>query len=348
MGSIVSLLSAGLLASAPTSTNYTLKSYDFGNGGGTSSSTNYQVNGLAGSQGGGDTINSTNNTVVGGLQATQNTNVPQAPTLVNPANNYNRLRLTLNTSGNPSDTRYLIAISPDAFVSTTSYVQTDNAIGTNLSIANYQTYAAWGGASGFLILGLEPATTYTVKVKAIQGKFSESGFSPTASAATVQTSITFSVATSATSIPPFNIGFSGLAPGVVQAADEDALLGLSSNALNGGSIYVQGQNNGLTSLLASYTITSATANLASALSGYGAQVISVSQTSGGPLAAVAPFNGAVDNVGILSNSPSPFTTTSGPISNASSTLRLKAKTESTVPSANDYSDTLTFIAAMDF
>lgn len=76
-----------------------------------------------------------------------------APTLTNPSSYYNKLLLTLDTAGNANDTKYAIAISPDAFVSTTNYVQADGTVGTSQV---WQTYAAWGGASGITIIGLTP------------------------------------------------------------------------------------------------------------------------------------------------------------------------------------------------
>ena len=92
-----------------------------------------------------------------------NANVPPTPTLTNPASHYDRLKLVLATGGNPSDTKYLIAISDDDFA-TTKYVQADNSLGTSQALTNYQTYATWGGASGFYVLGLAPSTTYKVMV----------------------------------------------------------------------------------------------------------------------------------------------------------------------------------------
>jgi hypothetical protein len=341
VGGLMSLFSA-----VPTSTNYTLKSYDFGTGGGTTSSTNYKLNGVTGSQTGA-TQTSTTYTNKSGEVPTQNANVPPAPTFTNPSSYYNQLKLIVATGNNPSDTKYLIAISDDSFV-TTKYVQTDNSIGTSLSISNYQSYAAWGGASGFLILGLSPSTTYQVKLKAIQGNFSESAYGPTASAATVATSLSFSVTTTLTATPPFPIGFSGLASGTVFNGDADASLTISSNATSGGVVYIMSKNGGLNSTLAGSSIASASADLSAVAKGYGAQVIATGQGSGGPLTAQAPFNGAANNVGALTTTLQNLLVSAAPITSGTATVRIKAKADVITPSSTDYGDTITFVAAMTF
>ena len=335
----------GLFAAMPASGSYQLKTYDFGNGGGEGSSTNYRLDAATGTPTGDGSSESYR--ITNGEIPTQNTNVPPAPTFTNPSNYYNRLHLVVQTGGNPSDTKYVIAISSDDFA-TTLFVQPDNSIGASFGIANYQTYTAWGGASGFDVLGLQPNTTYKVKLRALQGRYSESAFGPTASAATDPTTISFAATTTLSGSPPFTVNFSGLAPGSVFGADADVLINLSSNALNGGNVYIRSLNGGLLSATASYTLNSASADLSSAASGYGVQVLSTSATSGGPLNSVAPFNGSSNNVGQVTTSLQEILSTSSQITGGSATIRAKAKTDFTVPSTSDYTDRITFIAAMTF
>jgi hypothetical protein len=336
---------AGIFATVPTSTNYTLKNYDIGSGGGSGSSSSYKLNGISGTENGAQ-VGSSNYKLNAGEPNAQTASVPPAPTFTNPSNQYNRLRLALSVGTDPTDTKYLIAISPDSFT-TTYYVQTDDTISSSLSFSNYQTNTAWG-ASGFWVVGLVPGTTYSVKVKALQGNFTGSAYGPTATAATVQPSITFSVETSLTSTPPFNVNFSSLPAGSVVSANATAIMTLSSNALMGGSIYVSSSNAGLRSTAASYTLNSATANLTAAANGYGGIVTSASQSSGGPLAAISPFNGAGNNVGVLSTALQTVASTPAPITTGSLTVSLKAKADNVIPSATDYADSLTFLAAMTF
>lgn len=338
-----SFMLIGLFAAAPSSTNFTLKSYDFGSGGGTSTSTNYGLNSETGEQSG-DKQTSTSYGLAGGTQNTQNANVPLVPTFTNPSNEYNKLRIVIDTGGNPSDTKYQIAISTDSFA-TTNYVQTDNTVGVTNTIAQYQTYVAWGGGSGVWIVGLDSNVTYQVKVRALQGNYTGSAYSPAASAATVLPSITFSVATSLSAVPPFTIGFTNLTAGVVTNGAATAEIGLSTNSVNGGVVYVK-SGGSLASAMAGSSITSATADLSVAATGYGAIVTSASQSSGGPFAAAAPFDGAGNNVGVLQTVLQNVLTTPGSVTTGLASVTLKAKVDAITPSATDYTDTLTFVAAM--
>jgi hypothetical protein len=337
----------GLFAIAPSSTNFNLKAFELGTGGSDNlSSTNYNINGLTGQQAG-ITMSSTSYIVGSGQIPTQNANITAPPTVTNPANYYNRLNVVLDTGDNPPDTTYLIAVSDDNFV-TTFYVQTDNSIGPALSIANYQTYSAWGGASGFTLLGLSPSKTYQLKVKALQGDFTETAYSSEATAATVATSLSFSVATSITPTPPFSASFTSLAPNTVVDANATADLSFSTNAVNGGTIYVTSTNAGLVSSLAGSTISSSSADLSVVSSGYGAVVSSTSQVSGGPIVSQSPYNGSGNNVGGLSNSLIAILDSSSAITTGAGSVTLKARSNATTPSSTDYSDTITFIVAASF
>lgn len=343
---VLSIAMVSLFAVTPSSSNYNLKAFDFGNGGGASSSGNYGLNGITNGQTG-NTILSASYLAQPGIASTINANVPTAPTFTNPSDYYDRLKLVLATSGNPTSTKYAIAISSDNFA-TTYYVRSDNTISTAFSIANYQTYALWGGASGFSILGLTPNTTYKAKVKALNGNFSETAFGPIVSSATVNPSITFAVTTSLSAVPPYSATFSNLANGSVYSADADPQLAFTSNALFGGYIYVNDSSGGLNSPSTGYTLASTTANLLAVAKGYGAQVTATGQVSGGPVGSVGPFDGASDNVGGLTTSLQPILSTSSAVTGATATVRLKSKTDIAVPSAGDYSDNLTFTASMLF
>lgn len=348
-GIVAGVLSSVLIFGAsPTSTNYALPSYQIGSGGTSSStSTNYKLNGVAGTQTSSQ-LSSTSYKLSSGYNPTLNANVPAAPTLSNPASYYNKLQLVIDTGGNPSDTTYLIAISPDNFT-TTYYVQPDNSISASYTITAYRTYASYGSGSGFLILGLLPNTTYTVRVKAMRGNFTESAYSPDSNAvATVGQTLSFGLSTTLTATPPFTASFSSLAAGSVFAANADIDIALTTNANLGGSVYVRSSNAALVSSAASYSISSATADLAAAQSGYGAQVVSATQSSGGPFVSVSPFDNTADNVGMLSTTLQEFLTTTSPIIGATSTMRLKAKADSLTPSSSDYTDTLTVVAAMNY
>ena len=346
IGVSLSLVFVGLFATSPSSSNYTLKAFDFGNGGGQTSSANYKLNGITNGQAG-NAITSTTYIAQPGVASTINANVPVAPTFNNPNNYYDRLHLVIATPNNPTTTKYAIAISSDNFT-TTYYVKSDNTIGSGISLANFQTFALWGGASGFNIVGLSPNTTYKVKVAALNGNFSQTNFGPVATASTQNPSISFAVTTSLTATPPFTAVFSSLAPGTIYTANADSQLALTTNAVFGGMVYINDLNAGLKSVAANYTLASGSANLAASQKGYGAQVISTSQAGGGPASSVAPYNGSSDNVGGLTTALQPVLSTTGPIVTGQASIRLKAKTDISVPSASDYTDTLTYTAAMSF
>ncbi|HSX29497.1 MAG TPA: hypothetical protein VLE73_02960 [Candidatus Saccharimonadales bacterium] len=334
-----------LFASVPSSSNYTLQAYDVVNGGGASSSTSYGLRSAVGAPG--DTLSSTNYKLPAGVKASMTASVPPAPTFSNIGNSYTQLKLTLNTTGFPTDYKYLIAISDDGFT-TTKYVQPDQTIGTGLSISNYQSYAAWGGSSGFFVLGLTSSTTYTVKVAALQGDATGSGFGPTASASTVAPSVTFAVSTSATSTPPFTVNISNLTPGNVVSGTESVTTNVTTNAVHGGAVLIKDANTGIRSSTKSFTLSSATANLTSASTGYGAQVTSTSQSSGGPMLATSPFDGSSNSVGGLTTSFQQLATFSTAVTSGSATLGLKAKTDISIPSSTDFSDTLTLSISLLF
>lgn len=334
-----------LLAAAPSSSNYTLKAYDFGNGNLSGSSSNFQLNGTAGGASG--SLTGGTYALPAGVKASTTAAVPPAPTFTNPNNNYYRLHLTLNVSGFPTDTKYLIAISDDDFT-TTEYVQTDQTIGPGLSISNYQTYAAWGGGSGIWVLGLNGGTTYKVKVAALQGNATGSPFGPTATAATANPSVTFAVTTSLTSSPPFSVTFASLPAGSVTSGDATINASVTTNAENGGSILIRGQNAGLTSASKSYTISSATADLSSSNTGYGGQVTSTSQSGGGPITADSPFSSGGNSVGALTSSFQRLASFNNAIDTGNLSLTLKAKSNIVVPSSTDFGDTITIAVSLLF
>lgn len=334
----------------PASTNYQLKDFSFGGGGRENmSSGSYAMDGISGEQ---STVplSSANYGLNSGLLFTQQANVPGAPTFTNPSNYYNKLKLIVNTVNNPSDTKFAIAISSDNFV-TTNYVQSDNTVGSVLGSEDYQTYTTWGGGSGFLVIGLTPSTTYQVKVKAIQGKFTETGYGPVATAATISPTLSFDIDVSSTDSdtnPPFNISFSSLTAGTIFDSPEKIWVDFDTNGESGGRVYIYGQNGGLLSSEKSVTIPSASGDLTSLSSGFGAQGASATQSSGGPFSLVSPYNGSGQVVGIIDTSIRDIFTTTAPTVAGRGSLVLKAKSSAVTPAAGDYTERITMIASGSF
>src|SRR5690606_38963966 len=108
-------------------------------------------------------------------------------------------------------------ISDDSWA-TTNYVKQDHTMSPSLQLTDYQTYAAWGSGSGFEIIGLQASTNYEIKVKAFHGDYSESGFGPSDSAATVSPTLSFDIDVASTdteSAPPYNLAIGSLVAGNV-------------------------------------------------------------------------------------------------------------------------------------
>ncbi len=334
----------------PASTTYQLKDFGFGTGGvENATSTNYSLEALTGEQSNDNLTGSTYN-LGSGLAYTNQANVPVAPAVVNSANWYNKLRITINQSGNPSDTLYAIAVSTDGFA-TVMYVQDDHRLGSTLGLEDYQTYAELGSGSGFLLLGLAYDTTYEVKVKAWQGKFTETGYGPSASAATVSAALTFDIDVAPTDTEtstPFTASLGNLLPNTVTTSSEKIWVDFDTNAENGGTVFVSGQNSGLKSLALNYTIPALTSNLATVSEGYGGQGVSATEVSGGPFDLEAAYTVTSDNVAIIDSINRGIFSTSSPVSAGRGAFQLKAKASSVTPAANDYQETLTVISSANF
>jgi hypothetical protein len=341
---------AALLAAMPASSNYKINNYGFGSGGvDNATSNNYSLNAITGETSG-QPATGTNYAVKSGEVQTQQAHVPPAPAFTNPANYYSKLHVVINQSANAADAKYALAISSDNF-STTQYVQNDGTVGSALGLEDYQTYAAWGGASGSDVIGLNHSTTYQIKAKAISGKFTETGYGPPASATTSPPSLTFDIdvaLTDSETSPPYTLNMGDLLPGSVLSASKKVWMDVDTNAENGVKVYIAGQSGGLTSQTASHTILALTGNLAGANEGFGIQSGSATQAAGGPLAATSPYNGTSDNVGTLSALMRELYSSSGPVSSGRTSVLIKAKTQTTTPSGSDYSETLTAIAAASY
>jgi hypothetical protein len=339
-----------LFVAPVSSTNYKLDEYSFG-GGGTdqTSSTNYSIEGInkdtAENQ-----LESANYQLGPELLFAQMANVPTG-TLSNDADWYNKLKLIINTAGNPSDTTYAVAISIDNFA-TTRYIQSDFTVGDTLGLEDWQTYTAWGGASGVTIVGLQADTTYYIKVKSQQGDFTEGPWGPVATASTNPPNISFDIDVSAIdeeTSSPYAVDLGELEPGNVVTGSDYIWLDLATNAEGGANIFARGENGGLHSLRTSHTIPSNSTNLATANEGFGLQVSSVAQSSGGPLVADPPYNGSNDVVGAISTSYESLLSAIGsPIVGGRGSVHAKAIITDITPAANDYEELLTLIAVATF
>lgn len=350
---IASILTAGMvtLFAQSSSSTYRLDSYGIGSGGSAGSeSSTYKSYTITGEQSTAPGSTSTTYELQSGHNSAINANVPTAPNMTNPSNYYNKLHIVIDNGGNPSDAKFAIAISTDNFT-TTNYVQSDNTVGPTLGSEDWQTYSSWGSASGIDIIGLSANTTYYAKVKATRGLYTEAEYSAVDTAATVGQSLTFDIDVSASDTEtsaPYSTNFGNLLAGTVTDSPERIWIDFDTNGATGGYVFIASSNTGLNSPLASYTIASATGDLSSLNEGFGAKSMSATQSSGGPLTVQSPYNGSSNNVGVLDTSIRQAYTSSSPIVAGRGSLLLKAKARTITPASNDYTSTLTIIAAASF
>ena len=341
------LKSVDVALAGPASSNFQLEEYGFGAGGvASSSSENFLFSGAAGEV---ETasLSSANYLALPGLTYTLQPNIP-APTFTNPSNYYNKLLLKVNNAGYPSDTLFAIQISTDPnFLNSVNYVLADDTLGLS---PVFQTYTAWGGASGFNIIGLTTGTTYYARVAAKRGVYQQGPWGAVASAATVNATFTFNIQTSNQASPPFSVGVGIVNAGQVTTSWQSVTATISTNANTGGIIYLNDVNSGLKSTEAgNYTISSATVDLTGASEGYGVQGQSVTQTSGGPMELISPYNGSSNNIGGLDTIKRVFAdSTASPVTNGQTTFQVKAKASTSTPAATDYADTITVIGTGSF
>jgi hypothetical protein len=336
-------ISLAFFAAFPATSTYQLNSYGFGSGGTANSTTStYALEGISGEISGQTATTATYN-VKPGFNETQQANVPKIATFDNGGGAYyNKLHFVIDQQGNPSDALYALQISTTSdFSSNINYVKSDLTIGPSLTLADYQTYTTWGGSGGANIIGLAPNTTYYLRAKATQGKYTESGYGPSMTATTANPSLSFSVS-------PSSINMGNLTAGTVVDAPSSISITFDTNSLSGGDVYINGKNTGLFSALKSATIPSATGDLSSLSHGFGARVTSASQTTGGPFSSVSPYNGASNNVGLTDTTIRKIFTTTAPVTGGSGAVLLKAKAAINDPAANDYTETITMIASASY
>jgi hypothetical protein len=346
---LLCMIAPSVFADLPATSTYKLNSYGFGSGGTANSSTsNYSLEGITGEVSG-QTATTTNYSTKPGFVETQQANVPKV-TISNPSNYYDKLKIVIDQQNNPSDAKYALQVKVgdatcDFTTGTIRYVKSDQTLGSSQATTDYQLYTTWGGASGSNIIGLSGSTTYCVRAKATQGKFTESGYGPSSNAATVGQQISFCTYSTSGSCGGSNsVTFGALTAGNINNSTTNIGVDFATNANSGGSVYIYSSNGALTSTNApSGPITSASGDISLASKGYGGQVVSTSQ-----LTKVSPYNQSGTTVGILSTNVNSILTSSTSIAAGTASIRLEAKPSNTTPAATDYADTLTLIAAAAF
>ena len=332
-------LVTAVFAAFSSSTSYQLNSYGIGPGGTNSStSTSYSLQGSAGEQANGTSSGTTDIAHTGSVQ-TEQIAVPPAPTLSNGSGiDYNELNFIVNTGQDPSDATYAVAVSTGSCNNSPLYVQASGALGASQV---YQSYSpGWGGGTGSFVTGLSSNTTYYVNVAAKQGQFTNTEFGACASLATASVSTTFSIA-------PSTITLSNLLPATV-ITSSNMTANFATNASYGGAVYVSGANSGLYSTSQNSTIAAITGNLGALSQGSGLQATGPTESSGGPLLTVSPFNGTGNSVGAESVIPAQILSSTTPIVGGLAYVNFQAEASKTTPAGTDYQEVLTFIGAGSF
>lgn len=271
---------------------------------------------------------------------------------------YNKARFEINANGNPSDTLYAIAISTDNFANDVEYIDGSTfrpESSTNHNINDFRTQSNWESQT-FNIQGLNASTTYYIKITALQGDFTQSDYSSSASATTSIGSVFFDIDIATSSgittdtNPPYTVSFSGSNDLVAGAAATKASsliwLDIDSNSTGGVAVLEFGKNGGLHSTTTSQTITSSNANLDSVTEGFGLQSYYIhNDTSSyfGNLTATSNYSGAINSVGAVSQTANKIYDGNGPIQNGRVGMYLIAKAGTNKTPATDYSEDVYFV-----
>lgn len=284
---------------------------------------------------------------------------------------YDRAKIEIDPQNNPIDTLYLISIT-NSDTGIVYYLQSDKTLNTTYDINDYQTICELEGFdpragsdcedSGdsdwdevlqqYNILNLTPGTTYSVKVRALHGDFTESNFSPVRTVTTEYSSLIFDIDIAASggastdTDAPHNLQLGNLSNTTSTAVDR-VWFDLGTNVFNGINLKVE--NTGLSN--GSFTIPSTSEDLSvdiGADGGYGLKIDTYTQDALGPLIADAQFDTlGIDEVGAVSVVPTTlFSTNStgfnkGPLSGGRASVMLKAKTVPSTPPGS-YTDIITF------
>jgi len=310
------------------STNFTIRGDTVSSGSSTGTTANYgligDINPFS------DLSDSTNFRQKMGYSPRIQANTPYAATLQNGQEYYDRLLIIVDEADNPSDTVFAVAISDDNF-QTQQYVQDDGTVSSILGTEDYRTYVSWGEGTGSFILGLNQNTDYKVRVKALNGDFTETEYSPDSNeVSTVVPYVNMAITKNALSFGTMNIN------SVSQTSTTSVVVG--SNAYTGYQVYVSdkgddadgGLYNGVNSLIESNDAT-----LIKGFEGYGAQASSLSAT-------IDPtFDLSGNNVGGMDvSSTGLFSNTTG-VSGETVNVQFKA-TMSPNTTAGNYEDIVYF------
>lgn len=283
---------------------------------------------------------------------------------------YDRGRIEIATEGNPADTLYSIQISTDPNFVTFKYISgtTNTPIEpATRTISDFKTKSDWENID-LNVLGLLPNTQYYFRITALHGNLTESATSPVGTFTTSEIAINFnlSLADIDELNPPLDqsdLQFT-VVPGLVSKAESLFWISNSSNVFSGISLYVQGENGGLSdgSLV---IIPSINEDLSTQEIGFGLQSYENSQwydpsdsagQGAGSLGEIIVennylknYNGATERVGMIPQTPAlqKVLSTTLPVYNGKAGIYIVGKSKLSTP-AGQISETITFITTANY
>jgi len=310
------------------SPNFVIRGDNLSAGAGTGSSSSYSLTGDVNPFS--DLSSSTSFRQALGYNPRLQSFTPYPAALQNGNDYYDRLRITIDPSGNPDDTIFAVAISGDNFT-TYQYVQSDGTVGGTLGTEDYRNYVSWGGGSGSFILGLNQNSSYKVRVKALQGDFTETGYSSDSNeASTTVPYVSMSVSTSELSFGTLNTNSI--------SKTTSASVSVNTNAYSGYQVYINDIGDGLSGGLYNGVgglIDSNDQTLVSGFEGYGAQASSLTASVD------AKYGVGGDNVGGLTISHSGLFSNTTAVLSESTDVLFKA-TMAPTTTAGVYTDIIYF------
>ncbi len=279
--------------------------------------------------------------------------------LCGPSGCYDRARFEIDAQGNPTDTLYGVEISTDNFITNRMCIDGSTFrpdLISNCNISDFRTKSDWESPA-FNILGLNPNTTYYLRITAIHGDFTQSDYSSIKNATTGIASITFDIDiapeanTTAESASPYAISFTGdskiIAGAAASTATDLIWLDLGSSSFGGTAILGYSKNGGLYSPTTTEIITSSDINLDNALAeGFGLQsyYISFNNTSSyyGAITATTSYAGTGNTVGGVLTASRKIYESNKIVVDGRVGMYAKARVNTTKTPATDYSETIYF------
>ena len=275
-----------------------------------------------------------------------------------PSGCYDKARFEIDINDNPTDTLYAVMISTDNFSSDIQYIDGSSFWPESISthnLSDFLTKTDWE-TQVFNIQGLQSATTYYIRIFALHGDFTQTEPGPISSATTSAGSVFFdidiedSTGISAETTAPYTISFTGayeLIGGSASTTAEDRIwLDGSTNSEGGFAIVVRGVNGGLKSDTTGQTIVSATADLNTALDGFGIQSEYIDYDTYpylGSITAMTDYSGTGNYVGIVGTSATKVYESDAPVYNGRMALKVIAKPGMDKSAATDYQETIYFV-----